>query len=156
MSQELPFIWQFSAGAIAGVSEICMMYPLDGLSTLYIILVIKTRLQLETTRASHSIFSIIRGIIKNEGVLRLYRGILPPIFVEAPKRATKFAANEQFSRLYKQIFKVNNPTMGLALLTGVSAGLTEACIVVPFELVKIRLQDKANVLFGDLLLGRKI
>lgn len=145
MSQELPFIWQFSAGAIAGVSEICLMYPLDGIQYFCIIVVIKTRLQLETTRGSHSVFSIITGIIKNEGARRFYRGILPPIFVEAPKRATKFAANEQFSGLYKHIFKVSNPTMSLALLTGVSAGLTEACIVVPFELVKIRLQDKANV-----------
>lgn len=109
------------------------------------ILVIKTRLQLETSRHSQSILSIITGIIRNEGASRFYRGILPPIFVEAPKRATKFAANEQFSTLYKQLFKVEKPTMGIALLTGVSAGLTEACIVVPFELVKIRLQDKANV-----------
>ena len=152
MSQELPFIWQFSAGAIAGVSEICLMYPLDGLSIICIILVIKTRLQLETSRSTQSVFSTIKGIIKNEGALRFYRGILPPIFVEAPKRATKFAANEQFSSLYKQLFKVSNPTMSLAILTGVSAGLTEACIVVPFELVKIRLQDKANVPVKYLLL----
>lgn len=128
------------------------MYPLDGLSIICIILVIKTRLQLETSRSTQSVFSTIKGIIKNEGALRFYRGILPPIFVEAPKRATKFAANEQFSSLYKQLFKVSNPTMSLAILTGVSAGLTEACIVVPFELVKIRLQDKANVPVKYLLL----
>lgn len=30
-------------------------------------------------------------------------------------------------------------------MTGVSAGITEAFIVSSFELVKIRLQDKANV-----------
>jgi solute carrier family 25 2-oxodicarboxylate transporter 21 len=28
---------------------------------------------------------------------------------------------------------------------GILAGITEAFVVVPFELVKIRLQDKANV-----------
>ncbi|RBQ76371.1 hypothetical protein VDGD_21308 [Verticillium dahliae] len=35
MSQEtpLPFVYQFAAGAIAGVSEILMMYPLDVVKT---------------------------------------------------------------------------------------------------------------------------
>lgn len=32
----------------------------------------------------------------------------------------------------------------LSVLTGASAGATEAFVVVPFELVKIRLQDKAS------------
>jgi len=32
----------------------------------------------------------------------------------------------------------------LSILTGASAGATEAFVVVPFELVKIRLQDRAN------------
>jgi solute carrier family 25 (mitochondrial 2-oxodicarboxylate transporter), member 21 len=32
----------------------------------------------------------------------------------------------------------------LSILTGASAGATEAFVVVPFELVKIRLQDKAQ------------
>lgn len=32
----------------------------------------------------------------------------------------------------------------LSILTGASAGATEALVVVPFELVKIRLQDKAS------------
>jgi solute carrier family 25 2-oxodicarboxylate transporter 21 len=75
----------------------------------------------------------------------LYRGILPPIMVEAPKRATKFAANEQYTAMYKKMFGVEKMTQPLAILTGVSAGITEAFLIVPFELVKIRMQDKANV-----------
>lgn len=35
-------------------------------------------------------------------------------------------------------------TQSLSVLTGASAGATEAVVVVPFELVKIRLQDKAS------------
>jgi solute carrier family 25 2-oxodicarboxylate transporter 21 len=33
----------------------------------------------------------------------------------------------------------------LSIATGVSAGLTEAFVVVSFEMVKIRMQNKANV-----------
>jgi solute carrier family 25 (mitochondrial 2-oxodicarboxylate transporter), member 21 len=35
-------------------------------------------------------------------------------------------------------------SQGLSVLTGCTAGATEAFVVVPFELVKIRLQDKAQ------------
>jgi solute carrier family 25 2-oxodicarboxylate transporter 21 len=35
-------------------------------------------------------------------------------------------------------------TQGLSILTGATAGATETFVVVPFELVKIRLQDKAQ------------
>ncbi|KAJ1507164.1 hypothetical protein HMI56_000240 [Coelomomyces lativittatus] len=76
---------------------------------------------------------------------RLYRGILPPVFVEAPKRATKFAANEQYTALYRNIFQIQGPLPpSLVALTGVSAGCTEAFLVVSFELVKIRLQNQHN------------
>ncbi|KAJ1981322.1 hypothetical protein H4R33_005272 [Dimargaris cristalligena] len=133
----LPFHYQFVAGAIAGVSEICTMYPLD---------VVKTRFQLQVGKGGadgySSISDCFRKIIKNEGFGRLYRGIIPPIMVEAPKRATKFAANEQYKALYMDLFGMDKVTQPLSVLTGVSAGVTEAFLVVSFELVKIRLQDK--------------
>lgn len=146
-TESLPFSWQFTAGAIAGVSEICLMYPLDGKTRLAQFVVVKTRFQLQRGQAREykSIASCLLAIIKKEGFLKLYRGILPPIAVEAPKRATKFAANEEFTMLYKRLFKVSEMTQPLSILTGVSAGITEAFIVVPFELVKIRLQDAKNV-----------
>jgi solute carrier family 25 (mitochondrial 2-oxodicarboxylate transporter), member 21 len=64
--------------------------------------------------------------------------------MEAPKRAVKFAANDSWGVFYRDLFKVDKPTQPLAVLTGATAGATEAFVVVPFELVKIRLQDKAS------------
>jgi solute carrier family 25 (mitochondrial 2-oxodicarboxylate transporter), member 21 len=75
----------------------------------------------------------------------MYRGILPPILVEAPKRAVKFAANEEYSKVYLKLFNQPKMTQPISVLTGVSAGITEAFLVVSFELVKIRMQDKNNV-----------
>ncbi|KAI9152567.1 hypothetical protein H9P43_009359 [Blastocladiella emersonii ATCC 22665] len=136
----LPFGWQLFSGAVAGVTELAMMYPLD---------VVKTRFQLQVGKGGAdgytSIGDCFRKIIKQEGFGRLYRGILPPILVEAPKRATKFAANEQYTALYRNLFDVQGKMpQHLVTLTGVSAGCTEAFLVVSFELVKIRLQDKNN------------
>ena len=87
---------------------------------------------------------VFRKIIKNEGPSRLYRGITAPILMEAPKRATKFAANDSWGQFYRSLFGMEKANQSLSILTGATAGATEAFVVVPFELVKIRLQDKAQ------------
>ncbi|KAJ4424936.1 hypothetical protein N0V82_000440 [Gnomoniopsis sp. IMI 355080] len=142
MSQDkpLPFIYQFAAGAVAGVSEILVMYPLD---------VVKTRVQLQTGKgvgADHynGMADCFKKIVRNEGFSRLYRGITAPILMEAPKRATKFAANDAWGKFYRKSFGIEKMNQSLSVLTGATAGATESFVVVPFELVKIRLQDKAS------------
>lgn len=85
-----------------------------------------------------------KKIIKQEGFSRLYRGISAPILMEAPKRATKFAANDEWGKIYRKAFGSTEQTQALSVLTGATAGATESFVVVPFELVKIRLQDKAS------------
>eukprot|EP00761_Pharyngomonas_kirbyi_P003079 gb/GECH01003083.1/.p1 GENE.gb/GECH01003083.1/~~gb/GECH01003083.1/.p1 ORF type:complete len:305 (+),score=60.99 gb/GECH01003083.1/:1-915(+) len=132
-SQQLPFYKHVLAGGIAGVSEICVMYPLD---------VVKTRAQLSTDSARQGIIPTLVKTVKEDG-LRTYRGILSPIMVEAPKRAVKFAANDFYKKLYQN--KDPELTQNKATLAGISAGLSEAFLVVPFELVKIRLQAKENL-----------
>ncbi|KAK4150567.1 putative mitochondrial 2-oxodicarboxylate carrier [Chaetomidium leptoderma] len=136
----LPFGYTFMAGAVAGVSEILVMYPLD---------VVKTRVQLQTSKSVgadsyNGMFDCFQKIIRNEGFSRLYRGISAPILMEAPKRATKFAANDKWGKFYRELFGQQTMTQSLSVLTGASAGATESFVVVPFELVKIRLQDKAS------------
>lgn len=62
--------------------------------------------------------------------------------MEAPKRATKFAANDSWGSFYRRLFGMEKINQPLAILTGATAGATESFVVVPFELVKIRLQDR--------------
>ena len=114
-NKPLPLHYNLVAGAIAGVSEILTMYPLD---------VVKTRFQIQVGNSEYkSIGDAFSKIVKTEGYIRLdlffkfkmyirfgalYRGILPPIFVEAPKRAIKFGANEQviFLNFFRQIYVI--------------------------------------------------
>ncbi|KAJ4371984.1 hypothetical protein N0V83_003757 [Neocucurbitaria cava] len=138
--QVLPFRYQFAAGAVAGISEILVMYPLD---------VVKTRIQLQHGRVAGGegytgVMDCFRKIIRHEGISRLYRGITAPILMEVPKRAIKFSANDSFAPFYQTLFSTPVLTQPLAILTGASAGATESLIVVPFELLKIRLQDKSS------------
>lgn len=135
----LPFSATFAAGAIAGVSEILTFYPLD---------VVKTRMQLATGKSSMGLVGSFQSIIKEEGFGRLYRGLVPPLLLEAPKRAVKFAANDFWGKTYLTMSGESKMTQQLSILTGCSAGATESFVVVPFELVKIKLQDKASSFKG--------
>ena len=63
------------------------MHPLD---------VVKTRLQLQKTGGSASdphyytsVLDCIRKTAKYEGSTALYKGVIPPVLVETPKRAVK-------------------------------------------------------------------
>lgn len=128
------------------------MYPLD---------VVKTRIQLQVggangAEAYSSMMDCFTKIIKNEGVSRLYRGISAPILMEAPKRATKFAANDEWGKFYRNLFGMEKMNQPLSILTGATAGATESFVVVPFELVKIRLQDKASKYTGMIDVVRSI
>lgn len=60
------------------------------------------------------------------------------------RRATKFAANDAWGKYYRNLFGIAKMDQKLSILTGASAGATEAFVVVPFELIKIRLQDRAS------------
>lgn len=134
----LPFIYTFAAGAIAGCTELLTLYPLD---------VVKTRMQLEKGKSQFGMVGMFKEIIRTQGASRLYRGIVPPLMLEAPKRAVKFGANG----FWGNIFTDNGTkamTQSVALYTGMAAGATESVVVVPFELVKIRLQDKASTYKG--------
>lgn len=143
----LPFWANFVAGAIAGVTEILTFYPLD---------VVKTRMQLDTSTKSVGLVGTFRTIVAQEGVGRLYRGLGPPLLLEAPKRAVKFAANDFWSKTYRELFNRKEMNQSLSILTGLSAGATESFVVVPFELVKIKLQDKKSTYAGPMAVVRHI
>lgn len=76
MSQNktLPFSLQLAAGGIAGVSEICTMYPLDSIR-ISLHIVVKTRMQLQKGSGQYdSMFGSFKYIYKTEGYCSL---ILP-------------------------------------------------------------------------------
>lgn len=136
----LPFTYTFSFGAIAGVTELLLLYPLD---------VVKTRQQLEAGKGGMGMMATFKNIISTQGTSRLYKGIIPPLLMEAPKRAIKFSANGWWSGLITNNGQ-RETTQAIAILTGCAAGGTESFVVTPFELVKIRLQDKATAFKGPI------
>ncbi|XP_044748290.1 mitochondrial 2-oxodicarboxylate carrier-like [Coccinella septempunctata] len=127
---------QVGSGGTAGFVEVCIMHPLD---------LVKTRLQLQNKMIMKADPQFYNGIVdcllkmyKNEGLGAFWKGIVPPILVETPKRAVKFFTFEQYKQLF--LFGHSSPTPVTYSLAGLSAGITESILVTPFEVVKVALQ----------------
>ncbi|XP_040557890.1 mitochondrial 2-oxodicarboxylate carrier isoform X1 [Gallus gallus] len=121
---------------LSGLVEICLMHPLD---------VVKTRFQIQRGKTDptsyKSLGDCFRTIFQREGLLGFYKGILPPILAETPKRAVKFFTFEQ----YRKLLGYASLPPGLAFaVAGLGSGLTEAIVVNPFEVVKVTLQANRN------------
>lgn len=134
---------QIGAGGSAGFVEVCIMHPLD---------LVKTRLQLQATTTAikssdphyyRGVFDCLKKMYKYEGVTSFWKGILPPILAETPKRATKFVTFEQTKRFF--MFGSSTPTPLTFALAGLSAGVTEGILVNPFEVVKVTLQSNKSL-----------
>ncbi|XP_064602462.1 mitochondrial 2-oxodicarboxylate carrier-like [Liolophura sinensis] len=129
---------QFIAGGTAGFVEVSIMHPLD---------LVKTRFQIqrgpEDPHRYTSLVDCFRRMYRTEGPLSFYKGIFPPLLAETPKRAVKFFTFER----YKQLFSYGNymPTPMLFSMAGLFAGLTEAIVINPFEVVKVKLQAERSV-----------
>jgi len=116
------------------------MHPLD---------LIKTRFQLQgnAVPGDPGHYTGVRDCMvkmyRQEGLGSFWKGILPPIMVETPKRAWKFFTFEQFQKIFT--FGPNTPSAVTFSLAGLGSGVTEAIIVNPFEVVKVRMQsDRAH------------
>ncbi|KAF8830058.1 hypothetical protein HHX47_DHR2000685 [Lentinula edodes] len=116
----LPFVANFAAGAIAGVSEILTFYPLD---------VVKTRMQLSTEK-SQGFVGTFRNIVKEEGHIWWNGGYFGCIF---QVRAMLPEAKTQQGTLF------NN------FISGAVGGFVGTMINTPFDVVKSRIQSAPRI-----------
>ncbi|GJD11750.1 Mitoferrin [Galdieria sulphuraria] len=88
--------WQHMiAGAVAGLTETTLMFPLD---------TVKTRLQSITVNTpNQGLFSCVAEILRKEGFLKLWRGIGAASMTAGPGHAVYFATYE----IGKQLFSNN-------------------------------------------------
>uniref|UniRef100_A0A914HDS3 Mitochondrial 2-oxodicarboxylate carrier n=1 Tax=Globodera rostochiensis TaxID=31243 RepID=A0A914HDS3_GLORO len=79
----------FTAGGIAGMIEVCFAHPFDCM---------KTRLQIGQF---YGVGDCARRTLRNEGPSGFYKGLLPPLIIETPKRAIKFMAFDWYWRFLR-------------------------------------------------------
>lgn len=144
---ESPFT-RFICGASAGGTACFACYPLD---------LVRTRLTVLTTPSTSgggsiygSISSTMLSIIKNEGIMGLYRGVLISVCVTTPTFGISFCVygtvKEKLLNLSSSSYNVfADPSSGKlsaygSMLCGAMSGITSSLIMFPADSIRRRMQ----------------
>lgn len=132
--QTIKSIYHFTIGSVAGAIGATFVYPID---------LVKTRMQNQRKVAASEIlykhsWDCFKKVIRNEGVLGLYRGLLPQLVGVAPEKAIKLTMND----LMRSVLRNENGAISLPAecISGGFAGMSQVIFTNPLEIVKIRLQ----------------
>lgn len=123
---------QLIAGSIAGGVECLINWPSE---------VIKTELQMQskTKPIYNGYVDCMKKKVNAQGVMSLYRGLLPVVLGSMPKAGVRFGGNAFYKKNVFSDTDGNISRLGV-LGAGLSAGATEAVLVVtPMETLKTRL-----------------
>ena len=122
------FIRHFVAGAIGGSVSAALLCPLD---------VLRTRLQ-SSLSTKLSPFRLALSIMRNEGPLALYRGLVPTVLGVGPSRAFYFGSYSSLKTwLSREPFGLNGVT--LHLTAAAIGGITTNTIMSPWCVYRIGL-----------------
>lgn len=138
--QILKSAYQFTVGSVAGAIGATFVYPID---------LVKTRMQNQRSLVVGEMLyknsiDCFRKVVRNEGPIGLYRGLLPQLVGVAPEKAIKLTVND----LMRSI--LGNPDGSINLssecIAGGCAGASQVIFTNPLEIVKIRLQVQGETL----------
>jgi len=92
--QILESVYRFSLGSIAGAAGATAVYPID---------LVKTRMQNQRTGSYigellyRNSFDCFKKVLRHEGFVGLYRGLVPQLMGVAPEKAIKLTVREEDS-----------------------------------------------------------
>ncbi|KAH8406944.1 hypothetical protein KR222_000894 [Zaprionus bogoriensis] len=142
--QVLEATYRFTLASFAGATGATVVYPID---------LVKTRMQNQRTGsmigevAYRNSWDCFKKVIRHEGVLGLYRGLLPQLMGVAPEKAIKLTVND-FVRDKCTDKRGNIPVWG-EILAGGCGGAAQVIFTNPLEIVKIRLQVAGEIAGGS-------
>jgi len=121
----------FILGCFSGAIGALAVYPID---------LVKTRMQ--NQRAGELIYKnsldCCSKVIKNEGILGLYRGLGPQLLGVSPEKAIKLTMNDFMRGSLKN--KDGSIPLWAEIVSGGLAGMSQVIFTNPIEVIKIRLQ----------------
>ncbi|KAK6469459.1 mitoferrin-1 [Huso huso] len=125
---------QMTAGAVAGILEHTVMYPVDS---------VKTRMQslYPDPRAQYrSVYEALSRIVRTEGVWRPLRGMNITILGAGPAHALYFACYEKMKWTLSDIIKHGDNSHTANGIAGSMATVLHDAVMNPAEVVKTRMQ----------------
>ncbi|CAF1413175.1 unnamed protein product [Rotaria magnacalcarata] len=138
-----------AAGALAGIGEHCIMYPID---------VVKTRMQCinpDPHAKYRGIVHAMREMMTNEGFFRPVRGMHVVAIAAGPAHALYFSCYERMKLLLSGSSQVGHNPLANGL-AGCFATLLHDALMVPADAIKQRLQIYASPYSGAMDCLRKI
>lgn len=124
--------YSFLLGSVAGAIGATIVYPID---------LVKTRMQNQKGNSLYSSYGdCFRKVIKNEGAVGMYSGLLPQLVGVAPEKAIKLTVNDIVRGIGSRMSENGEITMSWEIIAGCSAGAAQVVFTNPLEITKIRLQ----------------
>ncbi|KAF2296153.1 hypothetical protein GH714_036400 [Hevea brasiliensis] len=121
----------FVGGGMAGITAASVTYPLD---------LVRTRLAAQTNIIYYrGILHALRTIIREEGVLGLYKGLGTTLLGVGPSIAISFSVYETL-RSFWQSHRPHDPTVAVSLACGSLSGIASSTATFPLDLVRRRKQ----------------
>jgi len=148
---EIPIENYAWAGGVAGIIADTCMHPFDTIST-------RLKVQgMDPTQPAkyHGLFRTARTMVAEEGVRSLFNGVSATILCAIPSSAIYFGMYEFVKGTGKQHGQVTNEYHmdAVHLAAGVSAELAASVVVVPFEVVKSRMQASSTRVYQGAMNG---
>lgn len=141
LPEDASLVAHLAAGALAGIMEHTVMFPIDSL---------KTRMQMSTSKEfSKSVVSSISKISSSEGAYALWRGVSSVVLGAGPAHAVYFSVFESTKTLMvnkltkephsgKIVTDENHPL--IASGAGIAATTASDALMTPFDMLKQRMQ----------------
>ncbi|CAM9354267.1 unnamed protein product, partial [Heterosigma akashiwo] len=93
-------------------------------------------------------------VVRQDGFLGLYRGLLPTVLGMTPEKAVKLAVNDYLREKFGVKGQRDEINVPMEVLAGVGAGLSQTVFSTPIEAVKIRLQIAGEAAAAAAAAGR--
>lgn len=149
--QQLPFYKKALAGLSSGALGAIVGNPCD-----LTLVRMQADLVLPPERRSNyaNFFHAVYRIIRDEGVLVLWRGTLPTVYRGMAMNVGMMSTYEQYKDTITNFFGHIIPPKAVKCMSSAMAGMSAALIVLPFDMVKTRLQKMKTPKPGEVPLYR--
>ena len=132
----VPLYQKMLVGGISGVIGLSVVFPID---------LIKTRLQLLPSAENVGISSVVRDVLAKHGISGFYRGLRATSVLVAPEKAIKLGVNDYLRDMFCS-FDRTKETLAQQVTAGALTGVIQVAVTNPMEIMKIRLQSVDSAL----------
>uniref|UniRef100_A0A1B0AZ08 Mitochondrial 2-oxoglutarate/malate carrier protein n=1 Tax=Glossina palpalis gambiensis TaxID=67801 RepID=A0A1B0AZ08_9MUSC len=132
--KKVPNYMKFIIGGLAGMTATVFVQPMD---------LIKTRMQMTGVGTAHKEYKnsidIVLNVLKEEGLLKFYRGIGAGLLRQATYTTTRMGVYQTINDMYKDRTGLAIPSTAASIIMGLTAGASGAFVGTPAEVALIRM-----------------